>query len=47
MAKLVYDSNDEAASKGRHVQAVLDELQRLDPIVSVAEVRKRHPLLIG
>lgn len=38
MAKLVYDSNDPAATQGKHIQLVLDELQSEDPIVNVAEV---------
>jgi aarF domain-containing kinase len=38
MAKLVYDSNDPVAMKGRHIQRLLDELQSSDPIIDVAEV---------
>lgn len=37
IAKLVYDCNDPAFSRGRHIQHVLDELQRVDPVVAVAE----------
>ena len=37
MAKLIYDSNDEKRCKGKHIQAVLDELQARDPVVKVGE----------
>ena len=37
MAKLIYDSNDETRCKGKHIQALLDELQAKDPVTKVGE----------
>ena len=32
MAKLMYDSNDGAVTRGKHIQHLLDDLQRTDPV---------------